>query len=90
MGQPAAPQSVGPLNLNPVSNPTHPSHIMASKHLGAALGHFLTGNHEGAKAHLHEAIEHLAAPHTGTTAAPQPARATTKPPKKSAKKGRKK
>jgi hypothetical protein len=85
---PTEPQPAAPLNINPITNPTHPAHVMASKHLGAALGHFLAGNHEDAKAHLHEFIEHLAAPHVATkTAMPQP---ESKPTKKPAKKKRKK
>jgi hypothetical protein len=52
-----------PLNLNPVSNPTHPAHQLGARHLGAAIGHLLVGNGEMAAHHLGQAFGHFVAPH---------------------------
>ena len=72
MGAPT-PSNQGGVNFNPVSNPTHPAHQVATQHLGQALGHMLTGNHEAARDSLHTAIEHLFVPHQEAAAANQAA-----------------
>lgn len=50
-------------NVNPVTNPTHPAHDMATRHFGAALGHLLIGDGETAAHHIGQAIGHTLAPH---------------------------
>jgi hypothetical protein len=56
--------------MNPVTNPTHPSHITASRHFGAALAHLLMGHGEDAADHLGAAIGHALHPHLPAGANP--------------------
>jgi hypothetical protein len=51
------------INLNPISNPTHPAHAMAARHFGAAIGHMLIGDNTTAAQHLSEGVRHTLAPH---------------------------
>lgn len=59
----AAPAAAPPLNLNPITNPTHPAHLKAARHMGAAIAHLMLGNGEAAAPHLGHAIGHMVAPH---------------------------
>jgi hypothetical protein len=93
-GPPGPPPQQGgmPFNMNPVTNPTHPSHVHAARHLGAAIGHSLTDNHEGAKAHLHAMLDKLFesvhTPADGSAASQQAASPQPAKPKKPAKKSK--
>ena len=52
-----------PFNINPATNPTHPAHQDISRHLGAAIGHIMAGDHGTAKQHMHAIVDKWFAPH---------------------------
>ena len=65
----AAPaMKVQPVSLhpNPISDPLHPAHGVMAQNVGRAIGHLMTGNIEGARAHLHDAIDNWLEPHGGS------------------------